>query len=332
MNFDSMTTDELASHLPPAENNRWEFKSADFLKKPMHGLDEMLGKQVSAFANTSGGHLVLGMDDKSRVFRPCEQFVSRQPMKDFLATKVSSSVERPLSNFGVHRIPFTNDPTQAVYLISLPDSPAAPHQSRYDKHYYWRLDGKTDVAPHFHLENLRDRFTKSVLEIEMVEHSLSLGRCGRRDRTMAGTESVTELHLSLEISVKNVSLYSAQTWGVHVKSIGTSDFWEGPSGSNPLCVGMCVRGKLENLLPDERAVVTVQVFNTITTPYGDTEDHKYHVMNELTGFAMLLRPVSQNHVGGEFHFGNGRSYEEDTMLAEHFMVQMRNAGCDLWKA
>ncbi len=173
----TVTTDQFLEHLPPAEDNRWEYKSASLLEqKNKNDFLKELSKQISAFANSGGGNLVFGICDPKTVaaktIEPCEQLVGRQSMKDYLATMVEQSVEYPLQDFRVHRIPLTGDATKSIFVIEVGDSLAAPHQAKADKHYYYRIDGHTKPAPHFYVELLQKRETRSVLTIEAIDYQV----------------------------------------------------------------------------------------------------------------------------------------------------------------
>lgn len=165
MDFTTFTTDDLLATMPVTEDDRWEVKSASLLDpSKKNELKKELGKQTSAFANSGGGNLVLGISNDRKI-EPCEQKVGRQPMKDFLSTMVEQSVEYPIRHFRVHRIPFTGDPSNSVFVVAIEDSPAAPHQAKDEKIYYYRIDGHSKPAPHFHVELLRNRITKAVVVI-----------------------------------------------------------------------------------------------------------------------------------------------------------------------
>lgn len=202
-----MTTDDLMTALPAAEDDYWELKSSIYLTPQRRGdLKRELGKQVSAFANTGGGALVFGISD-TRQIEECELLVGRQSMKDFLSTMVEQSVEYPIRHFKIHQIPFTSDRAKSVFVLEIEDSPAAPHQAKDERCYYYRIDGHSKPAPHFHVELLRARMTKAVLEIDEIDYQFQTPSTGERP----------QLNLLLNVRVRNSSMQAATSWGVHVK-------------------------------------------------------------------------------------------------------------------
>jgi Schlafen, AlbA_2 len=165
MDFHTITTDDLLAALPVGdEDDRWEIKSASLLDSQKRGeLKQELGKQVSAFANSGGGYLIFGIS-KQRQIESCPAMVGRQTMKDFLATMVEQSVEYPIRDFRVHPVAHSGDNTKLVFVVAINDSPAAPHQAKDERQYYYRIDGHSKPAPHFHVELLRNRYTKANVE------------------------------------------------------------------------------------------------------------------------------------------------------------------------
>lgn len=220
MNLPEMTTDDLLAALPPDEDNRWELKSANLLTNKGE-LKRELGKQMSAFSNSGGGYLAIGFADKTRIPQSCGETVGRQPMKDYLATLSEQSVEYPLQTYSVHRIPFTSDPAQAVFVIAVEDSPAAPHQAKDERQYYWRLDGKSVPAPHFHLELLRNRATRAVLMIDELSatEDMPLTILELKNKTIT-------LQITLRVKVTNISGQIANPHALRITSDFLSFGWQ----------------------------------------------------------------------------------------------------------
>lgn len=219
MDLDKITTDELMGFIS-GETDRWEFKGAELLDpKNKHDLKIKIGEQVSAFANSGGGFIALGID-RDRNWQECPDTVGRQTMKDYLAQLVEQSVDYPIRSFRVHQIPFTNDPGKHAYVIAIEDSPAAPHQTKDDKRaYYWRIDGHTKPAPHFHLELLRNRFTKAVLAIEEIE---PLPEYVNMQRGL--------ITVRMKLIIRNISRQATHYWGLFAKSEERMD-WAAPQGN-----------------------------------------------------------------------------------------------------
>lgn len=286
MNFADMTTDDLLAALPANEDNRWEFKSAAVLESKDQ-LKKVLGKQISAFANSGGGNLVFGVSD-DRQIEPCPLQNGRQSMKDFLSTMVWQSVDYPLQSFTIHPLPVANETDKFVFVVAVEDSPASPHQSKDDGKYYYRIDGHTHIAPH--LELLRNRVTRAVLDIANIDF---------RIQTPSSVAGAWTMNFAMHIAVENKSLQSATSWGIHAKCCQEDHRWEIGREKKCLTDGVFVRGEQENLLPSERAIVTMHVSGT---------DHPRHnPASILEEFCVTLMAVSNNHLGRQHVFQFDRS-------------------------
>jgi hypothetical protein len=161
--------------------------------------------------------------------------------RDWLEQKIPHLVEYPLSDFRVHvaepamlsRIPSGRQ----VIVIDVGDSPLAPHQCMHgggsgSKHmYYHRRGGRSEPAPHFYVELLRQRLVSPVLEATLSEIvPVKAARVG---------EAVF-LAMRLRFTVKNIGRVTAYKWQLVLTEvrgrleqrirdyrIGTRDYPEG---------------------------------------------------------------------------------------------------------
>jgi hypothetical protein len=168
-------TDSELDDLPAEEPDKFERK-AGRLFDDQDGFLNSMAKALSAFANSGGGSIILGVhDDGTPDGLPSN--VGRATMRDWIEQKVPTLLDYPLSDFRVHtvikgtesRIPALRE----VIVIDVGDSAAAPHQSKRDRKYYYRVGGRSEPAPHFYVELLRQRLTAPVLEYALRSISLT---------------------------------------------------------------------------------------------------------------------------------------------------------------
>lgn len=174
--IENWNEDDLLA-LPRGENDTFERKGSRLLDLTIAGVNQddvlnELGKQLSAFANTGGGRIFYGVTDEgavdgggvTRIIR------GRQSTKDWLETVVPSVVEYEILGVNVYEIlPRTEGSViasdKAIYVVDIPDSERAPHQSKRDSKYYVRLGGRSQPASHKLIDDIRNRRTNPVLEL-----------------------------------------------------------------------------------------------------------------------------------------------------------------------
>lgn len=158
-------------NLPAGEHDYFERKSGVVLESD--AWRATLAKAVSAFANSGGGWLVLGVKDNGTVDGVRRlRGGSRTSTRDWLEQVIPNLVEHPVAHFRVHEIvstPGSSVPDgRAVVVIEFLDSPLAPHQSVDDQKYYHRRAGRSEPASHFYLELLRNRLVAPRLEARLT--------------------------------------------------------------------------------------------------------------------------------------------------------------------
>jgi predicted HTH transcriptional regulator len=137
-------------NLPPGEHDWVEFKAAPLLDLKLSGVKEgeirkQLSKHVSAFANSGGGTIVFGVEDK-----PIDgmrhlginggvSLSVKNGTKEWLEDIIPKLVEFPLASFNVYTIPRIDSSSaiaegKGLIIVDIPSSEVAPHQAD-DKRY-----------------------------------------------------------------------------------------------------------------------------------------------------------------------------------------------------
>jgi hypothetical protein len=206
-------TEADLAELPAEEPDVFDRKAGELFEDGQGKFLDSVAKAISAFANSGGGSLILGVkDDGTSDGLP--PLVGRTAMRDWVEQKVPQLLDYPLADFRVHtvikgdqsRIPDSRE----VIVIDVGDSAAAPHQSKRDKIYYRREGGRSVPAPHFYLELLRQRLTSPTLEftlknidpVDVTEHDNGLF-----------------LEAKLRFEIKNVGRVAAYNWQLSIRTI-----------------------------------------------------------------------------------------------------------------
>src|SRR5262245_39228840 len=96
-------TEEEVLALPKGEHDAFDRKGGQLLSDP--NFEEKLGKALSAFANSGGGHLLLGVqDDGTFDGVPAMTKKGRTTTREWLEQKIPALLDYPLQDFRVHEV------------------------------------------------------------------------------------------------------------------------------------------------------------------------------------------------------------------------------------
>ena len=164
--------------LEPQEHDFQEFKSTPYMWDPNGGrvrgdfLDN-LSKQLSAFANAGGGHLLLGVEDDGAIDGGVPIDLRPNGTREWLEDVIPGLLDPQLKTFNVFEIRGRGpdsaiQPGHAVYAIVLPTSEDAPHQAR-DRRYYLRIAGKSRPMAHRHILDIMHRAQHPEVLVDRVD-------------------------------------------------------------------------------------------------------------------------------------------------------------------
>lgn len=192
---------------PSGEHDYFDRKSGSLLTDQDFRKD--MAKAISAFANSGGGHLLLGVKDDGTFDGVPPVIKGRMPTRQWLEQIIPNLVSFPLEDFRVHEVEPSRDSSipagTVVIVIDIGDSALAPHQSESAKVYFCREGGHSKPAPHFYLETLRNRLVSPHLDGEIT--GLTLRKAYPHD---GGVFAECVLHFS----IKNEGKTAAYKWAL----------------------------------------------------------------------------------------------------------------------
>jgi len=161
---------DLVGLVGQAESIRLEFKQSALLQQPREKFIEHLSKEISAFANTEGGQLVIGIREerkgKSRYAAELDEGIDPSA---FTAESLQQAVEASISPYlpGIRfiRVPLTTSrPGRVAVVIAVPRGLTA-YQAN-DRRYYGRSEFEVRPLPdhEIRLRMLRPRI--AVVQVE----------------------------------------------------------------------------------------------------------------------------------------------------------------------
>lgn len=169
--------DYILDSLPKGEIDQIEFKGRKEIDLTTPGITNVnqdgLGKALSALANSGGGFLILGINDKTRTIddgginKTIKSNGTRAWLEDFLPVLVDPALVK-LNVFEIEAgSPSSNIQTnRAIYVVEVGDSPLAPHQSVSDHIYYGRVGGKSRPLGNRMVLDILNRRKYPDLEVE----------------------------------------------------------------------------------------------------------------------------------------------------------------------
>ena len=120
----------------------------------MSKFDE-LARDVSSFANSDGGILIYGVQEKGHL--PVGKDVGVDHAKynrERLENIISSRISPRIDDVRITQIPLT--PTTSIYVVAIPKSFRGPHQAP-DKKYYKRFNFKREPLEDYEINDIRGR-------------------------------------------------------------------------------------------------------------------------------------------------------------------------------
>jgi predicted HTH transcriptional regulator len=140
----------------PDEHDFFDRKSGSLLSN-IKKFEMDVGKALSAFANSGGGHFLLGVRDDG-LFDGVPERRGNTDTREWLEQKIPNLVSYPLQDFRVHQVvPSAHSGIPAgsvVIVIDVGDSDLAPHQNAADHIYYCRVGSHSIPASHYYLQLL----------------------------------------------------------------------------------------------------------------------------------------------------------------------------------
>lgn len=163
------TEEDLTKLQGQSESFRLEFKSSLLLEKSRDEIRDNLSREVSAFANSEGGEIVLGIrekkEGKTRVAEDIDEGVDpKKVAPEWLQQIVGSNVSPHLPGIKLHKIALSGAKQGRVaYVISVPRGSTAYQAS--DKRYYGRSEYEAQALPdhEIRLRMMRGRIAQARL-------------------------------------------------------------------------------------------------------------------------------------------------------------------------
>src|SRR5260370_17938535 len=174
-----------------------DYKASPSLAKDSRSRDELC-KDVSAFANSAGGQIIYGIEEKDR--KPTKIDAGSDLTREWIEQVIDSNVQPRIEGLVITPIPVGKS---HAYVIAIPQaSGRAPHQAP-DKKYYKRQNFQSIAMEDYEIRDALRRATTPELYIEL---SLPMGNMAQVE---FAHQSETSKPITLNVTVRNRSTQPA---------------------------------------------------------------------------------------------------------------------------
>lgn len=122
-------------------------------KTPKQKFD--FAKHVSAFANSDGGVLIYGIQEKGHLPVAVTGIDHSQFSREFIEQTIRTNISSPSPNFTVKQIPVNKK--ESVYVVKVEKSFGTPHQCKEDKKFYKRYNFESVAMENYEIDDVRNR-------------------------------------------------------------------------------------------------------------------------------------------------------------------------------
>lgn len=179
------------------ESIHLDFKAGGALSKESAKKKE-LSKDVAAFANSDGGIIIYGLSEQNHVASSFSFIDGNEFTKEWLEQIINTTINRRINGVEIFPIRKDNDFLKTLYIVKIPRSFDAPHQSQ-DKRFYKRFNFESVMMEEYEVRQLYGRKIKS----ELVLDRWSISQVKSGDKDLFDFLCSVNIYNSGDISEKN---------------------------------------------------------------------------------------------------------------------------------
>jgi hypothetical protein len=157
-----------------------EFKSSGALSRTP-SIKKEISKDVSAFANSDGGIIIYGIEEKNHRAHSLSFINGDEFTKEFLEQVINSTIKRAVPNIKIFAIRSNGDLNKSIYVVQIPSSVEAPHMNQ-DKRFYRRYNFESIMMDEYDVREMYGRKIQSELAISDLSISI-ISEDGKEDET-----------------------------------------------------------------------------------------------------------------------------------------------------
>lgn len=148
------------------ESTYVDFKAGAALSK-IDSKKKEISKDVSAFANSAGGIIIYGLNEKNHKADSISFIDGNEFSKEWLEQIISSTIQRNIQGLKIFPIRNNGNVNESIYVVQIPESIDAPHMCK-DQRYYRRYDFQSVAMEEYEVRNLYGKKSKSKLAFASI--------------------------------------------------------------------------------------------------------------------------------------------------------------------
>jgi hypothetical protein len=214
------------------ESDTLEFKSRKIATKELDQAIRDLAAEVSAFANSAGGVLAIGIEESSTqengpTAERIEGFTDGKWRAEWLMSKLEGKISPPISGLLIYDVPL--EAGGWCIIIDIPRSSQAPHQS-VDRKYYARRQFQKLPMAHYEVEDVRNRQRVGGAQVRFelfIDRSVFVELSSEN----YGDAPVFDLYFQFDVSTKDLFKLEAPVFETGMTALNPGEvrrFYIGP--------------------------------------------------------------------------------------------------------
>jgi len=154
-------------------------------KRELDKNNKEIAKDISAFANTLGGAIIYGIEEKEGVPSSIS-WIDAKSTKERIESVILSAIQTRIRDVIINPIFNHEDNSQAIFVVNVPESPDAPHMANY--RYYKRHNFQSTPMDDYEVKDAM--FRKGLRQSLDFEISRNIELC---DKSRSLIEKISTL-------------------------------------------------------------------------------------------------------------------------------------------
>lgn len=127
-----------------------------------------IAKDISAFANTSGGRIIYGIDEIDSSPNLIN-WINNKGVKERIESVILTNIQPEIKGYDIYSVENPNNPSQVIFIIDIPESPDAPHMANHK--YYIRRNFMSEPMEDLEVKNaIFRKGLRKALEFEVKQN------------------------------------------------------------------------------------------------------------------------------------------------------------------